>query len=254
MSNDVITIGAGVHKLLKKTGAYDRLKNWLKRKNAYDILLVGASGTGKSAFLRSLQGLVPYIARDYRTNKVMSYQTKVGSSFFHFLDTPGERQHRGKREKAYKKAQKSYELGIINVVSYGYHEGLGKLTEAIHNGNPSKSFLEKRRSVEKRMPKEWTPLLLGEGGAANWMITVVTKADLWWGPHADQTVLEYYRSGDYFQALGPNAGSLPHSVHPFSSHDQLFYGVAPMSGYYDDEHRIQGQAAIINRLLENTDS
>lgn len=55
MSSEIIQIGKGVHQLLEKTGTYDRVINWLKRKTAYDVLLVGASGTGKSAFLKSLR-------------------------------------------------------------------------------------------------------------------------------------------------------------------------------------------------------
>lgn len=177
---------------------------------------------------------------------------KLGSSFFRFIDTPGETEHIDKRREAYRIAQISKSVGIINVVSYGHYEGLAPLSEAIKDGKASQEFLEMRQKVEENMIREWTPFLCGQGGSAKWLITVVTKADLWWEEGPDQKVLAYYRNGQYATLMRPEIGNLPHSVHSYSSHDQLFYGMVPMSGYYEEKQRIADRDAFITRLLGNT--
>lgn len=80
---------------------------------------------------------------------------------------------------------------------------------------------------------EWTELL-GDRQTTHWLITVVTKADLWWDRHRE--VIDYYTSGPYHMALG-SAQSLNPKVLHHSSVFHKFYGRVPMSGMFDQNDR-----------------
>ena len=251
MQDHAAQIPMAVHKLLTKTGAYEKVLNWLKRKSATDVLIVGASGAGKSSYLASLKGEKSIIRRDLRTDQVRKTEGKISSSYFQFWDTPGEQEHQPKREVAYKELGRLKEIGIINVVSYGYHEGTGQKNLAVSNGRPIESYLEDRRQKEMAQLQEWSNRFVGEGGSAKWILTVVTKADIWWESSADQSILDYYRNGAYRTALGVFNGTTPHSVLAHSSHAQMFYNEVPLSGFYTEEQRQLDRAAFVARLLEN---
>lgn len=245
----VIPIAQGVHKILKERGVYEKVVDFLTRRKPRDVIILGASGAGKSSFLRSVKGLNPYIRPEDRTDKASDSEGKIHDAIFHFIDTPGEKQHIDKRRDAILEAYGSSSLGIVNIASYGYHENVTARSQALQGDKPSTEYLEQRRTIETDYLAEWTSLLAGRGGPANWLITVVTKADLWWGPDQDRIVLDHYRSGRYYDALG-EATDITHSVRSFSSLNQLFYGRAPMSGFYSDDQRIEDRDSLIALLLE----
>jgi hypothetical protein len=169
------------------------------------------------------------------------------------IETPGQLTdtHKEKRFKAIQKAMAEHRLGIINVTSYGYHEGKFDRSEATTNNNAArKTYLEERRKDEILLLQELVNLLAGPGGCAKWLITACSKADLWWSPDAERTVTNYYENGDYFQSLGASK-SLDHDVLRFSAHNQLFYDSVPMSGFYTDEARKNDQAALVAKILAN---
>jgi hypothetical protein len=142
-------------------------------------------------------------------------------------------------------------LGIINVTAYGYHEKNIERSQATTNDYAArKTYLEKCRNDEILLLQEWVHLFSGPGGCANWLITVCSKADLWWSPATERTVMNHYENGDYFQALGKSQ-SLDHAVLRFSAHNQLFFESVPMSGFYLDEARRKDQAALVARILSN---
>jgi hypothetical protein len=245
----VIPILTGVHEILKDRGAYEKVVDWVTRKQTYNLVLLGATGVGKSSFLKSLQGLPPGIRREERTDSVREVDAKLSHIRVRVFDTPGEQLHESKRKAAIQTAGGLKPLGLLNIVSYGYHEGSGSASKALEEGSPAESFLSQRREVELRLLREWSPWLGGSGGAASWLITVVTKADLWWQLGPDQPVLQYYREGGYHDALG-EARNLSHSVRAYSSLNQLFYDVGPMSGYYSDDQRSVDRASLVALMLE----
>ena len=53
-------------------------------------------------------------------------------------------------------------------------------------------YLKNRQKEEIRQLREWVNILGAEGGSAKWLITLVTKSDLWWQPKAEHTVLTHY--------------------------------------------------------------
>jgi hypothetical protein len=104
--------------------------------------------------------------------------------------------------------------------------------------------------VEIEALREWNQLL-SAGVLDPWLITVVTKADLWWEQHT--AVKGYYESGPYHAALS-TAQSMRPSVCFYSSIRHLFYGKAPVSGYFDDEERLRLRANFFRVLFEAIES
>jgi hypothetical protein len=136
-------------------------------------------------------------------------------------------------------------------VSFGYHEGVTDRSNAVderHMARPA--FLAERRQKELDQLGEWRAFLCGEGGAARWIITLATKSDLWWAPQADQEVMLYYSSGEYFTAFGP-AQRVNHSALPYCSIHKLFYEQAPMSGFYSDKLRNEHHVELVAHILKN---
>jgi len=79
----------------------------------------------------------------------------------------------------------------------------------------------------------------------SWVITVVTKADLWWGKQSE--ILRYYSEGDY-AALLQQAG-VSSVVAPYSSVFHKFYDKTPLSGEFDDALRKATQGHLVRTLL-----
>ena len=57
-------------------------------------------------------------------------------------------------------------------------------------------------------------------------------------------------AGLTFLRLG-EARTVDCSVMRFSAHNQLFYDVVPMSGFYTDDKRTEDLAALVAKILEN---
>jgi len=231
----------------RKQGWLDKLIDALRKKHR--VLVLGATGGGKTAFLESLSEIVPKaIDLMNRTEFVERYHVRISKQPFIFTDTPGQIHHKARRVAAIKDAmtEKSGIAGVINVVSYGYNESRAVAKPEIKsNGKVSETFLKEQRQLEIDMLDEWAPLL-GGVESTNWLITVVTKADLWWKQR--DKVLAHYESGPYYQALG-EAQSLKPVVLPYCAVFQKFYEQVTMSGDYEDADRIQAKAQMIRTLL-----
>lgn len=251
MADAIIPTALAVHKYLKRSGKYEQVKNWLLRKTAYPIIVVGASGAGKTSLIKSLFGEPSYIRRQDRSDSVKSIAAQLEKKLYiKLIDTPGEREHESKRKKEFRGAMKLDSLGILNVVSYGYHEGSIPKNDALTaKGGASQQFLNMRRKVEQELLNEWVHTLCGEGGPARWVVTVVTKADIWWQNSPEQPAIEHYKAKNYMTALA-EATVVPHSVKPYSSIRHLFYDAIPMSGYYSDQQRTEDHNALVAHVLE----
>jgi energy-coupling factor transporter ATP-binding protein EcfA2 len=234
----------------RKQGWFDKLISALRKKQR--VLVLGATGTGKTAWLESLTETVPRaIDLLNRTQFIEKYHVKIAKNPFIFTDTPGQELHERRRREAIKQViqTKGGIAGIINVVAYGYHEASGIAQPEIgRNGQAAKAFLKQRRQIELAMLKEWTPLLTARQ-EAQWLMTVVTKADLWWPRRAE--VLTYYQSGPYYRALG-EAQLLQLVVLEYCSVFQKFYGQGLMSGDFQDSDRIRVKAEMLSALLAAT--
>src|SRR5215470_17230360 len=154
-TTELLQIPVEVHKYLEKVGAYEKVKNWIMRKTAYPVIVLGASGVGKTSLIKTLFGEPARIRRQDRSDEVKEITAKLEKKLFiKLIDTPGEQQHQAKRGEALRKAMKFKSVGIINVVAYGYHEGSSPKDEAVTpRGKPSGEFLEKRREIERELLK-----------------------------------------------------------------------------------------------------
>lgn len=239
-----------VAKLAKEQGWLDSL--WTSLRKKPKVLLLGCTGTGKTSFMNSLESEVVPQAIDLmnRTQTVSRNRRKLSKQPFEFIDVPGQDSHKSERIKAIRTAasEKVGSLGIINVVSYGYHELRGS-KPVIENGKVDSGFLETRRKAEIKALREWTSTLCGQGGVAGWVITLITKADLWWSFRDE--VIEYYESGAYFDRLG-EAQQVHHIVLPYCSVIQMYYGAGETSGRFQDSDRKKAKAHLIETILAET--
>ena len=143
---------------------------------------------------------------------------------------------------------KSYK-GVINIVSYGYHQ---------YDCDPRPNFtrddlekyLQDHRERELTGLKSWVPYV-NQIGFRPFVMTIVTKADLWYGRHGVET---YYQAGAYYQKLCELAhvpgDRLDHFVVIMSSRKQKFYGQIEPAGAWDDDARANARSNLIEQLLQ----
>ena len=97
------------------------------------------------------------------------------------------------------------------------------------------------------MLSEWEPLL-GSKETSRWLMTIVSKADLWWDDQTD--VMKYYSTADYFRCLG-GAQSLNPVVVAYCSVFKKFYGEGFLSGQFDEENRTVLRDNLFSKLLDS---
>jgi energy-coupling factor transporter ATP-binding protein EcfA2 len=230
----------------EERGLLDKLRDAFRTKHV--VLLMGSTGTGKSQFVSSLQQLMPKaIDRLERTQWARKERLRIDGLLFDFLDTPGHQDHRPRRREAAARASSAKSFGLINVVSWGYHEYATGEAEALqHDSTPDPQWLATHRQIELR---EAAGLASQFPTQPAFMITLVTKADLWW-PHRDE-VIDYYTNGSYRDALGDVMVN-GHSVLPYSSVFHMFYGKGSMAGTFENADRQLCQEQLLENLLLST--
>jgi energy-coupling factor transporter ATP-binding protein EcfA2 len=177
---DLVRASLGVLKEAHEQGWLGDLRNRFRRKQR--VLVLGTVGVGKTNFLVSLRKALPEaIGLLERTQFARKHRLALDRELFEFVDTPGQIGHQARRLAAIRDAMKGNVSGVINVVAYGYHEYPTEPTEPPldERGRIREPFLERHRQIEVEALDEWK-LLLGDPGAAGWMVTVANKADLWW--------------------------------------------------------------------------
>jgi energy-coupling factor transporter ATP-binding protein EcfA2 len=233
--------------LAVEQGWFSKLLNALKKKHR--ILVLGSTGVGKTNLLESLKAIVPpAISAMSRTEFVEKRGFKIETEPFIFIDTPGQIGHKARRRDAIREAMRDGISGVINVVAYGYHEHRSGHEEAFDStGKVSESYLTTHRDLEIALLSEWTGLL-GDERTAGWLMTVVTKADLWWGRRKE--VDEYYRNADgaYAKAIQVAGDLNPITVDYFSVFHK-FYGQGELSGLLDDTDRVRMRSDLLLSLL-----
>jgi energy-coupling factor transporter ATP-binding protein EcfA2 len=247
-SKATVEIIATLLKEAEKQGIFDRLRTAFRSKPR--ILLLGSTGTGKTNLLESLSN--PHPAAIHREDRTLYTEAKnliVNSKAYRFIDTTGDETRGDDRNKAMREAMaaKGGIAGILNVVCYGYHEyDVPRAKVFSPDGAVRPEFLAMHRQVEIRQLDEWN-LLLGDQVTSHWLITVVTKADLWYDRHDE--VIEHYSKGTYFDALDA-ARVLRPRVLPYSSVFRKFYGEAPMAGTFDQENHKAAREKLIDALIK----
>lgn len=231
-------------KIAKEQGWFKKLLDHFTKK--HNILVLGCSGAGKTELIKSLETINPEIIHyTSRTRDKTISGIKVNDIPFNFIDVPGEEHDLSIRNQAI--LEHVHELdAIINVVSYGYHEYTYGKDDAILSGKKiSKRYLSQNRTREIDTVSEWSNSL---GGARDYrLITVVTKADLWWPNHKE--VISHYQSGEYYKRLG-SAQQLKPMVMPYCSVIKNFYDETATSGEVDGNALIGYRNNLLRTLVE----
>lgn len=231
-------------------------KAWAKLKKKHRFVVFGSSGTGKSNLLSSIDNpLASAISRHDRTKANRTVPLTIAGEPFVFVDTPGQEPFRDERDKVIQAAQKEPLFrrkrfrGILNVVSYGYHEAKEtKLSNVFEDDLQVKEvYLAGARQWEIEQVDEWFRLL-ARPDRVDWIITVVTKADLWW--EKQDEVLEYYKQGQYGEKI--KSANVPHRVFSYCSVLHKFYEKQPLPGFLDDDGKRIIQAQFFKDMLEIT--
>jgi len=246
MASDIIAGAFSLIDYVRENELLDRFVAVFQKK--HQVMVLGSSGTGKTNLLKSLRKDTLPSAVDYtnRTEFVARHGIRILKHPFVFTDTPGQLLHISRRREALIEAAKGV-AGILNVVSYGYHEykkGRGGAFD--EGGRINESFLESHRHLELKALEEWVNIL-GTGKTTGWLITVVSKADLWWDRRAE--VMEYYENGAYYEALGIAKGLNPIVVE-YCSVFHKFYGEGRLSGSFDDGDRNLVRFNLLRNLVE----
>ena len=210
------------------------------------VLVLGSSGVGKTNFLKSLHTLIPEVIHySTRTTGTPKSKIAIDNIPFAFIDTPGQENHESIRKAAIREHCGSVDL-VINVVCYGYHEyARGKDQAITQNGDINPKYIEENREREIKAVQEWNEIL---GGNASYrLLTVITKADLWW--HIQEEVYAHYETGEYFESLGSAKFLTPVSAH-HSSVFHKFYGIGPLSGAFDEQDRALARTNLLKLIVE----
>lgn len=222
-------------KLAKKEGWLEQLLGFFRRR--HKVIVFGSSGVGKTNFIRSLHEVAPEAIRlaDRTTDvpdKQLLTQIKINQRLFDVRDTPGEKYLQPSRLTTVRETLKGAAVGIINVVSYGYHEypkgkGLGFDTR----GKVKSKFLADHRALEIDYLSEWSTLR--NPSTIRWIATVINKADLWWERRSE--VEAFYSSGSYLNAL--TTSGVRSVVCPYSAVIHRFYDRENTLSDFDDTDR-----------------
>lgn len=232
-------------KLAIKQGWFQKLIDAFKTK--HKVLVLGSTGVGKTNLIESITDITPEaIHHMNRTEFTKKHHIKISKNPFVFIDTPGQAAHKHQRREGILEVLKSPVAGIINVVSYGYHEyRIGSSDVFDEDGNIYGDFLQRHRQMEIDALNEWIPVL-GSPEIVKWVVTVVSKADLWWDEK--NKVIKYYESGEYFNNLG-DAKSI-HHVAEYCSVVHRFFGKGKISAIFDDAERIRTRVNLLRMLTE----
>jgi hypothetical protein len=249
---DAISGGAAGGKLAVEAVKFGVRRGWFRRltdafRKKHRVFVLGSTGAGKTNFLLSLRKESPTaISHLDRTEFVMSHTLDIGGNLFAFVDTSGQPGQESRRSQAIRSMPRLKTTGVINVVSYGYHEyrrGSAGIVGA--GGSIDGAFLAERREVEIAALSEWLPVL-GSIHTIDWMITLVTKADLWWDRRDE--VLEHYTSGAYGRAL-ESVRELSPSAIEYCSVIHKFYGESVLPGIFDEGNKAQLRDRMLRALI-----
>ena len=247
-ADDVAWATAGVKlvKVAKDEGWFDKLILTLKGK--HNVLLLGPTGVGKTQVRDHLKDSIPQVIHvASRTLPGEPPKTVVvDGTPYEFYDTPGDEGMSDVRHQDATRHVMRPRAGILNVVSYGYHEYDTNQDQVFDgDGSISERYLSSHRRVETSMLLEWIPIIKS-ANEAPWVITVLNKADLWW--HMRQQVRDFYLNGRYGELIKSNG--LKHSLVYCAAIRHNFFGrPGTISGHFDDRSMAEVEGKLVKQLL-----
>lgn len=202
--SSTITILETSKKVNSKTQMlYKRLREGKVR-----IGIFGAGGTGKTTLAYSLAGKLDELSLEY-TETPTAEEVNIGKNVIgNYWIAPGQEERiQTEWPQMFREITNGKITGIINVVSYGYHAtdpripwtGLNKYyTTGQSKADFLKKFQEERLKIELKFLEELVPRIK-DSKKKIWMITLVTKQDLWWQDRL--IVQDYYTKGIYNEKI-----------------------------------------------------
>lgn len=169
------------------------------------IGVVGPGGVGKTTVGHFLAGDTKSVqdSSAYRESRGTEKFNLEGEYISTITVVPGQEHRRDDHwNKLTRNLQQGKSRGIINLVSYGYHS-FGQMSYKQHPSYEEsmskddfllKYFSEKRAEEISVMEERIVPAIKLIDGPI-WMITLVTKQDLWWTER--NQVEAHYRKGEY---------------------------------------------------------
>jgi len=152
-------------KIAVKQKWFKKLINVFKKK--HKVLVLGSTGVGKTNLIESITEITPEIIHHMnRTEFIKNHHIEISKKPFIFTDPPGQAGHKHERNKGIIDIlkMKSPVAGIINVVSYGYHEYRIGLSDVFDNNGEFintftsekfglKCFIKKRKLYSRPIPR-----------------------------------------------------------------------------------------------------
>lgn len=177
---------------------YSRLRH-----GKISIAVFGPGGTGKTTLSKLLTEDFRWQARStaYKESVDVERVALPGNFACDLLIAPGQERRRPTTWSAlYRELGRSKSCGVINVVSWGLHS-MGVFNYQEHKlykqdmtiGDFVHEYAAECRQQELEVIRELAPRMEDVAGKL-WMITLVTKQDLWWNER--QQVLNHYQ-GEY---------------------------------------------------------
>ena len=219
-------IAIAVAKAASGAGALAKSSPWMIRhgkrtwrrltKGVVEVPVFGAGGVGKSTAARIVAGEGAEIAHgDYNESLWTEKVSLAGDVPGHLYVVPGQRARIDKHwPEQYRRLAADAAVGLLNVVSYGYHsfEIHSPIESRVWNdgmtmGDFEAAYTNERRGVELQMLSQ---LISGLSAVTKklWMVTIINKQDLWRDRQAQ--VLDYYKNGEYaaqIAQIGARLGS-----------------------------------------------
>lgn len=232
------------YQFARDEGWLDRAREVLTRRQR--ILVLGRPGVGKSQLIATLRRDMAESLRRLLAETPDAGALRIDPSMFDFveLDYPDAADIDG---QAVSRALSNGPSGILNVVAFGYHEHEHWRAEALTpEGMADPRFLARCRDAELASTASLFNALRGADLKGSWMLTVVTKADLWWDNA--QSVFDHYVRGPYRERLGIPA-DVPMLVLPHASVFMKFFGSGPLCGQFDERDRRDCLANLLKALI-----
>ncbi len=226
--------------------------NFQFQKKNKKIIILGSSGTGKSQFTQSLEKKLLNVAMQEATYNTNNKEITINKEKIGFIDTIGQNNSASKIQEFIKIMEDDDFVGIINLVSNGYHHIYQNYEENLvfENNKIKKSFLEDNKNTEIEELNTWLPHL--KDSKAKWIITLVNKADIW--QKDKDNVIKHYKdkNGDYGKVFEnhfqTNYFQKTHLVLPYISIVEPFYNKIFCSLGETAKYKLQNN--FINELIK----
>ncbi len=269
MFSEIVTMsGAALTIIEKRRTILQSLRRFrrLILRGRWRVPVFGSPGTGKTVLGRFLSGQLDtdLAVQGYRETLVQEEFSLQGEIPCILLVAIGQKFRRPKTwPTLFRLVSAGKAGGVINVVSWGYHSAdleyarYDEYREGISSSDFLTSFLEHNRQDELDALRLLAPHLKSAEGRI-WMVTLVTKQDLWWSSRHE--VEDHYARGEYDEIIKEIAAvkGTANFVHRYCSVSLIPQNLTTTDGVllentaagYDQPTRIENLERFVRGLSE----